>query len=67
MVDTNITGTVYLIHKVGRHMRARGSGRILITGSIVGFMPGSDYQAVHSATNAFLDSLRSRCGHGWGH
>ena len=56
MVDTNITGTVYLIHKVGRHMRARGSGRILITGSIAGFMPGG-YQAVHNATNAFLDSF----------
>jgi uncharacterized protein len=37
-------------------MRARGSGRILITGSIAGFMPGT-YQAVYNATKAFLDSF----------
>ena len=56
VVDTNITGTIYLIQKVGRDMRARGSGRILITGSIAGFMPGT-YQAVYNATKAFLDSF----------
>ena len=37
-------------------MRARGQGRILITGSIAGFMPGT-YQAVYNATKAFLDSF----------
>jgi len=37
VIDTNITGTIYLIQKVGRDMRARGEGRILITGSIAGF------------------------------
>jgi len=36
----NITGTVYLVQLVGRGMRARGQGRILLTGSIAGFMPG---------------------------
>jgi short-subunit dehydrogenase len=56
VIDTNITGTVYLIHKVGRDMRARGRGRILITGSIAGFMPGT-YQAVYNASKAFLDSF----------
>lgn len=56
VVDTNITGTLYLIQKVGRDMRARGSGRILITGSIAGFMPGT-YQAVYNASKAFLDSF----------
>jgi short-subunit dehydrogenase len=56
VLDTNITGTIYLIHKVGRDMRARGDGRILITGSIAGFMPGS-YQAVYNGTKAFLDSF----------
>jgi short-subunit dehydrogenase len=30
VVDTNITGTVYLIHKVGNDMRRRNPGRILI-------------------------------------
>lgn len=54
VVDTNITGTIYLIHKVGREMRDRGSGRILITGSIAGFMPGT-FQAVYNGTKAFVD------------
>ena len=56
VVDTNITGTIYLIQKVGNAMRARGSGKILITGSIAGFMPGT-YQAVYNGTKAFLDSF----------
>ena len=56
IVDTNITGTIYLIHRVGRAMRARDRGRILITGSIAGFVPGS-YQAVYNATKAFLNSF----------
>jgi short-subunit dehydrogenase len=56
VLDTNVTGTIYLIHKVGRAMRAQGAGRILITGSIAGFMPGS-YQAVYNGTKAFLDSF----------
>ena len=56
VVDTNVTGTIYLLHKVGRDMRARGNGRILITGSIAGFMPGT-YHAVYSGTKAFMDSF----------
>ncbi|PYX29958.1 MAG: oxidoreductase [Acidobacteria bacterium] len=56
VIDTNITGTVYLIHKIGRDMRSRGKGRILITGSIAGFIPGT-YQAVYNATKAFMDSF----------
>lgn len=56
VVDTNITGTIYLIQKVGRDMRTRGEGRILITGSIAGFMPGS-FQAVYNGTKAFIDSF----------
>jgi short-subunit dehydrogenase len=56
VVDTNVTGTLYLIHKIGRDMRARGEGRILITGSIAGFMPGT-YQAVYNGTKALLDSF----------
>jgi uncharacterized protein len=56
VIDTNVTGTVYLIHKIGRDMRARRRGRILITGSIAGFMPGS-YQAVYNGSKAFLDSF----------
>ena len=56
VVDTNITGTVYLIHKVGNDMRRRNSGKILITGSIAGFTPGS-FQAVYNGTKAFLNSF----------
>ena len=56
VIDTNVTGTLYLIQKVGRDMRARGQGRILITGSIAGFMPGT-YHAVYNASKAFLDSF----------
>jgi short-subunit dehydrogenase len=56
VIDTNITGTVYLIQKVGRDMRQRNKGRILITGSIAGFMPGS-FQAVYNGTKAFVDSF----------
>jgi|ERR1043166_916289 short-subunit dehydrogenase len=56
VIDTNITGTVYLIHRIGHSMRARGKGRILITGSIAGFMPGT-YQAVYNGTKAFIDSF----------
>lgn len=56
VVDTNITGTIYLVHKVGRDMRATREGKILITGSIAGFMPGT-FQAVYNGTKAFLDSF----------
>src|SRR5215203_1486548 len=56
VIDTNVTGTVYLIQKIARDMRARNEGKILITGSIAGFMPGT-YQAVYNGTKAFLDSF----------
>jgi short-subunit dehydrogenase len=56
VIDTNVTGTIYLVHKIGKAMRARGSGRILFTGSIAGFMPGT-FQAVYSGTKAFIDSF----------
>jgi short-subunit dehydrogenase len=56
VIDTNVTGTVYLVQLVGRTMRSRGKGRILLTGSIAGFMPGT-YQAVYNGTKAFVDSF----------
>jgi len=56
VINTNVTGTVYLIHKVVRDMRTRDHGRVLITGSIAGFMPGS-FQAVYNGSKAFLDSF----------
>ncbi len=56
VVDTNITGTLLLIQRVGQGMRTAGQGRILITGSIAGFLPGT-YQAVYNGSKAFLDSF----------
>src|SRR3954447_8091460 len=56
VIDTNITGTIYLVQLAGRSMRSRGKGRILLTGSIAGFMPGT-YQAVNNGTKAFIDSF----------
>jgi short-subunit dehydrogenase len=56
VIETNVTGTVDLVHRIGRRMRERGSGRILFTGSIAGFMPGT-FNAVYNATKAFVDSF----------
>ena len=56
VIDTNVTGTTCLLHRVGNEMRRRNRGRILITGSIAGFTPGS-FQAVYNATKAYLNSL----------
>src|SRR5688500_2706779 len=56
VINTNITGTIDLIQQISRKMRARGSGRILITGSIAGYMPGT-FQAVYNGTKAFIDSF----------
>src|ERR1700712_4423301 len=56
VIDTNITGTLCLLQNVGLGMRKRGQGRILITGSIAGLMPGT-FQAVYNGTKAFIDSF----------
>jgi uncharacterized protein len=56
VIDTNITGTCYLLRKFARDMAERHKGRILITGSIAGFIPGA-YQAVYNGTKAFVDSF----------
>lgn len=56
VVDTNISGTLALVHDIGNRMQARGQGRILFTGSIAGFMPGP-FQAVYNATKAFINSF----------
>jgi short-subunit dehydrogenase len=56
VIDTNITGTLDLIQQVGRGMRTRDKGRILLTGSIAGFIPGT-FSAVYNGTKAFIDSF----------
>jgi short-subunit dehydrogenase len=55
-LDTNVTGTLLLIQPVLRAMVARGEGRVLITGSIAGYVPGP-FNAVYNATKAFIDSF----------
>jgi short-subunit dehydrogenase len=56
VINTNITGTIDLIQRVARDMRETRGGKILITGSIAGFMPGT-FQAVYNGSKAFLDSF----------
>ncbi|MHA6724166.1 SDR family NAD(P)-dependent oxidoreductase [Sphingomonas sp. RS2018] len=56
VVDTNITGTAYLIQKVLAPMVARNDGKLLVTGSVAGYIPGS-FQAVYNGTKAFVDSF----------
>ena len=56
VINTNITGTLDLIQRVARQMRRRKEGKILITGSIAGFMPGT-FQAVYNGSKAFIDSF----------
>ncbi|WP_114953158.1 SDR family NAD(P)-dependent oxidoreductase [Sphingosinicella terrae] len=61
VVDTNVTGTVYLVQKVAQQMVARNQGRILITGSIAGHIAGA-FQAVYNGTKAFIDSFADALG-----
>lgn len=55
-IDTNIIGTLYLVQTVLRDMVMRGDGRILVTGSIAGYIPGP-FNAVYNGTKAFLDNF----------
>lgn len=55
-VDTNVTGTVYLLQKVLTDMVARDAGKVLVTGSIAGYIPGS-FNAIYNATKAFIDNF----------
>ncbi len=56
VIDTNITGTLYLLQRVLKDMVGRDDGKVLITGSIAGFIPGS-FQAVYNGSKAFIDSF----------
>jgi uncharacterized protein len=56
VIDTNVTGTAYLLQKFALDMTKRGEGRILITGSIAGVIPGT-FQAVYNGTKAFVDNF----------
>ena len=56
VIDTNVKGTVSLVHKIGARMVLREKGRILVTGSIAGDMPGA-YQLVYNSTKAFVNDF----------
>ncbi len=56
VIDTNVTGTLYLLQKVLIDMTARNSGKVLVTGSIAGFIPGT-FNAVYNGTKAFVDNF----------
>ena len=56
VINLNVVGTTYLLHRFVRDMRDRNSGKVLITGSIAGLMPGA-FQAVYNATKAYVDSF----------
>lgn len=55
-IDTNISGTVDLLQRMLSRMVAAGRGRVLVTGSIAGFVPGS-FNAVYNATKAFVNNF----------
>ena len=56
VIDTNITGTIYLLQKVLNDMVAVGEGKVLVTGSIAGYIPGS-FHAVYNGSKAFIDNF----------
>ncbi|MBJ6120844.1 SDR family NAD(P)-dependent oxidoreductase [Sphingomonas mollis] len=56
VVDTNITGTLYLMQRVMPAMVARNDGKVLVTGSVAGYIPGA-FQAVYNGSKAFIDSF----------
>ena len=55
-VDTNVTGTLYLLQTALRDMVRRNDGRILVTGSIAGYIPGA-FNAVYNGTKAMIDNV----------
>jgi short-subunit dehydrogenase len=56
VIAINVVGTTYLLHRFLRDMRTRNAGKVLVTGSIAGVMPGA-FQAVYNATKAYVNSL----------
>ena len=61
VIDTNVTGTIYLLQKVVQDMVARNQGKVLVTGSIAGHIAGS-FQAVYNSTKFFIDSFTDALG-----
>lgn len=58
LLGTNVVEMTMLIHRIAGRMVRRGSGRILITGSIAGNVPGPGH-AVYNASKAYVNLLAS--------
>jgi uncharacterized protein len=56
LIDLNVRGTVHLAKLVTRDMANRGSGRVLLTSSMVAIMPGP-FQATYNASKSFIQSF----------
>jgi short-subunit dehydrogenase len=56
IMNLNVVNTVYLAKKFLQEMVSRNDGRLLITSSVAGEMPGP-YYAVYAASKAFLQSF----------
>lgn len=56
VVDTNVVGTSFLLQRVLKDMVARNEGKVLVTGSVAGYIPGA-FQAVYNGTKAYVDSF----------
>lgn len=56
LLQLNVVSPVHLIKLFSKDMVLRGEGRILITSSMAGMMPGP-YYAVYAASKAFLRSF----------
>ena len=55
-IDLNVAGQVHLVKRVLNHMLGKGSGRILITASLIALSPGP-FMAIYAASKAFLHSF----------
>ncbi len=65
VIDTNLTACFALARDAGTHMAERGSGRIIMTGSIMGFMarPGiAAYVAAKGGIAALTRALAAELG-----
>ena len=54
IINANVTYTAKLIHTIAGRMRNVGGGRILVTGSIVGHIPGP-FNLTYNSTKSFID------------
>ena len=59
VIDTNVRGTVWLLHALVGDMKRRGRGRVLITGSIAGILPAA-FRPFTTAPRLSSTTLRMR-------